>query len=125
MPENRVSTQVRPAAALTNSYVAGTEINFKQHISQVNLYVDLTLGSLTSAEIKVEFSDDGTNWYQETRESLTGGTATMTVFERTFTADAAARISFPVKDKWMRVSAKGTGTVTGSEMAITAVYGLI
>jgi major membrane immunogen (membrane-anchored lipoprotein) len=128
---------IRSAAILTNSYVAATTIgiqgnggtkSLKESVSeqgQLQLYVDFTKGSLTSGEIKVEFSADNTNWYQETTISISGGTQTMTVAEYTTTAGGAFRLEVPIKDKFIRVSAKGTGTVTSSSMTIKAITGIV
>lgn len=116
---------IRSAAILTNSYVAGTDITDLQLFNQIVLYVDFTLGSLTTAEIKVEFSANGTDFYQETFQAVTAGTAVETVGEHQVNATGAFRLLIPVKDKIMRVSAKGTGTVTGSSMTIQSMRGII
>lgn len=124
---------VREAAILTTSYVAGEIIdgtcdltNQKNQANLFNqsvLYVDFTKGSLTSAEIKIEFSYDGTNWYQETFGSISSGVETNTVGEHKIEATGSYRILTPIKDRFIRVSAKGTGTVTGSEMTIKSLLG--
>jgi hypothetical protein len=114
---------VRSAAILTGTYVAGTTIEETHGENQLVLYVDFTKGSLTTAEFKIEFSPDNTNWYQETTQSITGGTATETVAAHQIGASGAYRILVPIKDRYIKVSAKGTGTVTASEMTITAVVG--
>jgi len=115
---------VRASAILTNSYVAGTDIENAWKYSQLILYVNFTIGSLTSAEIKVEFSNDDSTYIQETFSSVSGGTSTDTVGEHTFTATGKYRIAIPIKDNYIRISAKGTGTVTSSLMTIDAVLGV-
>jgi hypothetical protein len=119
---------VRSAAELTGSYVAGTVLGIEEvhgglH-NQVVLYVDLTLTSLTSAEIKVEFSDDNVTYFQETFASISGTTETDSLGEHTFTQAGKFRIPIPIKDNYIKISAKGTGTATGSSMAIYAVVGV-
>jgi hypothetical protein len=114
---------VRSAAILTTSYVAGTTISDAHLQSQLVIYVDFTIGSLTSAEVKVEFSDDNSTFYQETFSSVGGGTSTLSEGEHTVTATGSYRIAIPIKDRYIKISAKGTGTVTDSSMTINASIG--
>jgi len=132
-----VSTQdyaekiIRNAAVLTNSYVAGTVLdgpsgNGCHLMNQLVLYIQFTKGSLTSASIKVEFSNDLQTWYQETFESVSGGGGTDSVGTHIFSdANANYRLLLNIKDRYIRVSAIGTGTVTGSSMAILGIYGIL
>lgn len=116
---------VRTAAILTGSYVAGTIIDTKFEYSQLMLYIAFTKGSLTSAEIKIEFSNDNTTFYQETYESISGGTNTIVSGNYTMTTGAPTyyRLAVPIKDRFIKVSAQGTGTATSSSMAIEAILG--
>lgn len=88
------------------------------------LLVDFTIGSLTTAEIKVEFSTDQTTYYQETFGSISGGTETDTLGIHQIGATGKYRIPIQLKDRFVKISAKGTGTVTNSLMAISAVVGV-
>ena len=134
---------VRTAAALTNSYVAGTvlgaeaqsvsaggSITFPNQYNQLLLYISFTKASTTSLEWKVEFSPDNTNWYQESSELVSGGTATNREMEHTIVsanqsaASQLYRFAIPVTDRYIRVSAKCTGTVTSSSATITGVLGV-
>lgn len=115
---------VRASAILTNSYVAGTTISDAHLYSQLVLYINFTIGSLTSSEIKVEFSNDNTTFFQETFSSVSGATSTDSVGEHTFTATGKFRLAIPIKDRYIKISAKGTGTVTSSLMVIDAVVGI-
>jgi hypothetical protein len=119
-----VQKSVRAAAILTNSYVAGTVIDSAHEYNQLIVLVDFTKGSLTSGEIKVEFSPDGTTYYQETFQAVSTGTATETLGVHTIAADGKYRISIPIMDRYIKISANGTGTVTSSSMAITALLGI-
>ena len=117
---------IREAAILTNSYVASTVRGLDDNLSltsknQVILYVDFTIGSLTSLELKVEFSPDGVTYFQETSIDVSSGTWTVNLFEYTITASGQYRIAIPIKDKYMKISAKGTGTVTSSSLKITNI----
>jgi hypothetical protein len=123
---------VRTAAILTDSYVAGTVIGGEttgekskpNEYNQLILYVAFTIGSLTSAQIKVEFSNDNSTYYQETAMSISGGTVTDTLAAHTIAATGNYRIAIPMNDRYVKISAKGTGTVTGSSMGIKAVLGV-
>lgn len=127
---------IRTAAALTTSYVAGTIIgidtapNLNESIfiyGTLQLLVALTLTG-TNASIKIEFSDDGTTWFQETVDSIgTPSTGTVVSTEclntRTFVVSGNYRISIPIRNKFIRVSSIGVGTVAGSSFAVTAILG--
>jgi hypothetical protein len=91
--------------------------------NQLQLYIDFTIGSLTSAEIKIEFSSDNSTWYQEAFGAISGGIDTLSLGEHTIGATGKYRISTPIKDRYIRVSVKGTGTVTDSSLAILSAFG--
>jgi len=118
---------VRTAAILTNSYVAGTVLSYNNVNpalrNQLNILVDFTIGSLTSGSIKVEYSHDGSTYFQETFLSISGGTATASLGVYTFTGTGAYIISVPIKANYIKISAIGTGTVTNSSMTVNAVVG--
>lgn len=126
---------IRASAILTNSYVAGGIIGGTVTINylpvgigqknQLILYVDFTLGSLTTAEIKIEFSNDGIDWYAETEDDIAASTGIITERNsiRTFGATGKYRIPVQINDQYIRISAHGTGTVTSSLMAISAIIG--
>jgi hypothetical protein len=119
---------VRASAILTNAYVAGTIIEDVGHKNQLIIIVDFTKGSLDSASIKIEFGYlnlKGTPSYtQETFENVTGGVATETLGTHIFSATGIYRIAVPLKDHTVKISAIGTGTVTDSLMAISAISGV-
>ena len=122
---DRLLVDVRDAAVLTNSYVASDyELTALGQYNQVVLEIQLTLGSLTSAEVKVEYTQDGTVWAQETFSEIVDDTDTLSLGEHTMAADGTYLIALPIQTKNMRISAKGTGTVTGSSMTIRAIVGV-
>lgn len=121
---------IRPAAILTGSYVA-SPVDFSgpdvlpEAENQIVLYVDFTIGNLTSAQLIMEFSADNTNWYQESYEEVpTAGVANCVPYTRSISASGTYRFAVPIKDRYIRVSAKGTGTATGSSMTITGIIGI-
>lgn len=119
-----VKKAVRSAAILTDSYVAGTVLENTHEYNQCTVLVDFTKGSLTSLEVKVEFSPDGTTYYQETAQAVSAGTATETLMEHTFTASGKYRIPIQVNDRYIKVSTKGTGTVTSSSATVDVILGV-
>jgi len=116
---------IRADAELTTEYIAGAELDNKERANQLMLYLKFTIGSLTSFQIKVEFSDDGVTYYQQTFESISGAVATCSpgYFSFTPTGDQNYVIAIPIKCSKIKVSAKGTGTVTGSSLQIRAAFG--
>jgi len=116
---------IRAAAILTNAYVAGTVIDAGAHINQLVVYADFTIGSLTDAQIKVEFSHDNSDYYQETFDSISGGTNTESAGVHKLTATGKYRIAIPVKDRFIKISSIGTGTVTSSSLKIDAIVGTV
>ena len=116
---------IRADAILTTSYVAGEVIDDLERDNQAMLFLEATKGSLTSFQLKVEFSDDGVTYYQQTFESYAGGVATCSPGYFTFVlaADQNYMLAIPIKCSKMKISAKGTGTVTGSSLRIRAAVG--
>jgi hypothetical protein len=119
---------VRASAVLTGSYVAGTVIElsaFGMAMNQLTLLVSFTIGLLTSAEIKVEFSPDGTTYYQDTIGILGTTLTTMYLNEKTLLGTGNYVIDLPIKHRYIKVSAKGTGTATNSLLDIKAIIGTV
>jgi hypothetical protein len=125
-------TSVRSAAILTNSYVAGTVIGpttgdklLTHQYNQLTLLVDFTIGSLTDVLIKVEFSDDGTTYFQEHNKTVSSGITTFNANEYKLTATGKVAIGIPVNYRFIKISAVGTGTVTSSSLAIDAILSVV
>jgi len=115
---------VRSAAILTTSYVAGTTIGDSKYTiigNQLQLYIAFTLGSLTDCQIKIEFSNDNTTFYQETFDSISTGTNTHSLGVHKLTATGNYRLAIPIRDRYIKISAIGTGVVTSSSLQIDAV----
>lgn len=98
---------------------------------QLVLYPAITLGSLTTVELAVEFSPDqgssAATIYQESDEtnSVTANVDTRAVNQviHQFSQSANYRLAIPIADLWFRVKVKGTGTVAGSSVGVDAVLG--
>ena len=128
-----IKTAVRSAAILTDSYVAGTVIGPAtgdklnvQDFNQLTVLVQWTKGSLTSLEVKVEFSHDGTTYYQEANIATSGATNTVTLGSYTTTVEG----NFPIvisnlAARFVKISVKGTGTVTSSSCTVDAVLSVV
>ena len=105
---------VRSSAILTTSYVASTVLGptvvNPQYNKRVSFFVEITIGSLTSVEVKVEGSPDGTAY-----SKLHGPT------EYSFTASGTYIVTVPAFAPYVKASVKGTGTVTNSLVKITAI----
>lgn len=116
---------VRAAAILTTAVVAGTIITECDSLDQMIMLIDFTLGSLTSVGITVEFAHDTKtpNWFQQSTDSIAGGTNTHALETHVFTATGKYAIAVPFKCSAIRLSAQGVGTVTGSSLAMFAITG--
>ena len=122
---------VRAAAILTTGYVAGTVLwvdteayTDRSPKNQLVLDVVFALGSLDYGLIKLEFSHDNVTYFQEEAESVSGGVITDTLAERKLPATGNYSIPVPIKAQYVKISAKGSGTVTSSSMTIDAVLGV-
>lgn len=116
--------RVTPRAPLvvTTAYVPSANISLRHH-AQLILYPSITLGSLTSVELIVEFSPDGgITWYQETDETTAAtanvDTRAVNKIVHQFTVAGNYRLSIPTAEHLCRVSVKGTGTVAGSSVGV-------
>lgn len=127
---NYLKKSLRSSAVLTDSYTDAAYVLGPQgkgpmgdpvENNQILLYVAFTKGDLTSAELKVEFSDDGTTYYQETESTIANGTSTDTPLVHSFTSSGNRRLAIPIGDRYVKVSVKGTGTVTNSLMAVDII----
>lgn len=120
---------VRSAAILTTSYVAGTVIGPDVKAIQYNqmcIECDFAKGSLTSLEIKVEYSSDGVTYRQLTNSAVSGGTTTLTPAEFTMVCSTLGEtqgfpIEIPIRYNYIKISAKGTGTATNSSLAMGVI----
>ena len=118
------SQTIRSALVLTTSYVAASTVQV-QGFTQLVLYVNFTKGSLDSGEIKIEFSDDNSTFFQESFEDddFTNALRDIKVFHHKMSATGTYRIPIPVTDNYIKVSGKGTGTVSGSSLTLALIQG--
>ncbi len=114
---------------LTNSLVYTTPLELVNQ-NQVTALVDFTIGSLTNMLFRVQLSFDKLNWYDyeidDTQNEVVSGSDVdipARALVRVFDANSHLAIQIPVKTVWMRFGVVGTGTVTGSSCAISAMVG--
>lgn len=125
---------LRASSVLTNAYVVypvtlvdanNTAMTIQSLIqtNQLIIYGFFTLGSLTSLNLKVEFSNDNVNWVQETFDAVDSATGVITELPivRNITVAGNFRIPIRIRDQYVRISAEGVGTVTGSLLTLGAI----
>jgi hypothetical protein len=127
-------TTVRSAAILTSSYVGTTAILMGGSNSLL-CHVSMTLGSLTTIEVKAQYSDvAATTWYDEQeRQSPTVTAATGIdqsiglVYPKIYQYNdsAYAVLKFDNLGHKMRLAIKGTGTATSSSATISCYNGAL
>lgn len=115
------------AVTLTTAFSGNRKTVKSGGMSQGTLYIAYTTGAGgagNNVDIQLDFSNDGTTWYQESSSSTTTGTTTL--YNHTYTFDGAAsatayylRIPFAVADKYIRISLKET-VVGGSAGTVTS-----
>lgn len=130
--------EIRSPAILTNAYVVypiqlidknqpanqpNKVIQSFLQVDEIIFYAFVTLGSLTSVNLKVEFSNDNANWVQETFDSVNGTTGVVTELPMVRNITANCRIPIRIRDQYVRVSVEGVGTVTGSSFELGAMVG--
>jgi len=119
----RKKAEIRPAAILTDSYVASGEVDISG-FSLVAGYFAVTQGSLTSFQYKVEQSiDDGVTWHPISADDISASVITDTSpsYNRVLSGDANWYKVFYATGQRFRVQVKGTGTMTGSSCTVYAV----
>jgi len=94
----------------TETDLLSVEGKFLREATQLALYIDFVLGSLSQVVLKVYFSDDdGTTWF------LVPGVDE----DLTFLANAKIVYALPVYPTTrMKITVQGTGTNTGSSIAV-------
>ena len=111
---------VRAAAILTGTYVATNEVDVKG-FSKAAIFFSLVAGSLDSFEYEVQHSpDEGTTWYDLGVETVT--LTTITDGQPDYSTPATTKNWTKIvyaPGEWLRLRAKGTGTATGSTLAVT------
>lgn len=117
---------VRAVSVPTSSYVSGNVFSIDEQ-NFLGLLVRYTKGDETSLQLKIEISSDGgTTYDQESAESVSGGTSTVSLLERSFAATGNYWIDiYPVKGDLVRISAKATGGTPTGTVGISCISGWV
>ena len=112
--------------ALTTSYVASDSFNI-QGANQLQLLVSFTKGDSDGCRLKIEFSEDKTNWYQESMvsEFPSVNDVKHTPITRKIEDSASFIISIPISASSLRVSAQAITSGTGTSLSIIATIASI
>ena len=122
--------ELRASAILTGSYVAatvwgpqgGSTANDPVENSKFVLLIGFTKGDLDSVELIVEFSDDGSTYYQETNASApSSGEQTLSLNNYKLDTTGNYVLEFDITTRYIKVSVKGTGTLTNSLISLHSV----
>lgn len=104
--------QTESATVATKTFATGL-------MSRIEFYIKYTMGATETAnsiEVRLEGTNDGTNFYQTMNDSTSAGTSTLTVRQFTYVGvDAAAvNVNFGLDIAYprMRIAIKETGVVT-------------
>lgn len=115
---------LRTTAALTNSYVVfktfstGDEQGLCNRATHFFVGWNYTKGSSSSMEMKIEFSMDGTNWFEDRSEVITAGAGVLSAHYISDSTAGLGKYTFPVDSPYIRLSAKCTGAVTSSDLIV-------
>jgi hypothetical protein len=122
---------VRDAAVLTGTYVAGNGTGAENDVdisgaNQIVLFLTITMGALDSIELRAEVALASGDRFQEASAAACKGVAFVRPLEYSIRAvdltggAGALYLPIPVLGDKVRISAKGTGTTTGSSLTISA-----
>lgn len=111
---------VRSSLILTNAYVDTDVLDVRQY-RKIALLLDVTKGSLTSVEYRIWTSIDNKNWFVEATESVAAATITDTAATYTTQTTESYYKILNLYPAYVKLSVKGTGTVTGSLLEVTIV----
>jgi len=93
-------------------------------MTQVCFLCDYTKGDSDRAEIKVEFSGDNVNWYQESIVSELDIYDNFPIHRpciRKLVDDIKTIISIPICSRYMRISSKAVGSGVGTSLSVKGV----
>lgn len=118
---NIIGSESAPST-LTNAYTGVTKTLDIADAEQLVLFIQYTTGAAetnNSVEIKLEFSKDDGQFYQESTEVYAAGVYTVTPVEHSLAGAAAAttyraRIALPVAEKRVKISCKESGVASNA-----------
>ena len=113
---------IREAAPLTTSYVTPDRFNMKG-ANQLQLFVSFIKGDSDGCRLKIDFSEDGIEWFQETSCLVSGELyeAKHKPIVRSIDLSSDVLISMPVWTRFLRISALAVTSGTGTSLSIMAL----
>ena len=112
---------VREAASLTTSYVASDGFNI-QGANQLQLLVSFIKGESDGCRLKIEFSEDGSTWYQESMVSEFPAVNDVRhkPITRKIEDSANLMLSIPISASFFRISNQAITSGTNTSLSILA-----
>lgn len=111
---------IREAAPLTTSYAASNSFNI-QGANQLQLLVSFNKGDSEGCRLKVEFSEDEINWYQESAYTISQDIyAIHKPAYREIQSSSDIIISVPLSATFFRVSAAAITSGNGTSLSVVA-----
>lgn len=95
-----------------------------EEYNQMVVNVEFTIGNLTNAQVKIEFSPDGATWFRETAASIDGLVSTDEPIVHRLERSANFAIPVQITTRFIRITIIGNGDTTGSLMAINVDLGV-
>jgi hypothetical protein len=124
--QGNIKTKViRQSAVLTTDFVASDGLNI-QGANQLQLLVSFTKGTSSGCRLKVEFSEDAVNWYQESAYTLSESIyAIHSGAYRDIQSSCNLVIPIPVSATFFRVSSMAIAMAGGTSLTIVATISSI
>ena len=92
--------------------------------SNMGIYINFTLGSLTSADLIPMFSADGIDFLKRGWPAIAAGIVTITPLIYRFTADYIGILALNNPGaNYLRFSSASVGVITASELVVSAIRG--
>jgi hypothetical protein len=117
---NLISKPIFTSQAVTLVGVVSSVMNI-EGANQLQLLVNFTAGSSTGVLLKVEYSENQIDWYQETMADFLSSTLLEHLpITRKITSTSKAKIALSVSSSYVRVTATALNNETGVVISITA-----
>ena len=119
-----INKVVREEAVIGAAYDPTYIIDNVRGYNQMVVNVELTIGELDNAQLRIEFSPDRVTWFRETAASVDGLISTDEPIVHRFERTANFAIPVPITTNYVRLAVAGNGDVTDSLMAINVDLGV-
>lgn len=117
---NLIAEMLRSASPLSTSFVSSSIMNI-QGANQVQLLVSFVKGNSDGCRLKIEYSEDKIDWYQESMiNEFTGNDARHSLLTRIIGDSGNYVISIPVSGSFFRVSAQAITSGVNTSLSILA-----